>query len=199
MDYNQSTANTLATIISKRRTVKPHSYSGEEIPREIVEKIMASTNWAPSHGRTEPWRFKVFCGSGKLKLLQMLKDIYTRNTPPDKFKAEKIEKMNINCTKSSHIVAIMMKRQEIERIPEIEEVQAVACAVQNLHLSATAYGACGYWSSGAITYLDDTREALGLDTKDRVLGFFYLGLPETEIKEGVRNSPYTDKIEWVEE
>ena len=81
----------------------------------------------------------------------------------------------------------------------IRVLQAVACAVQNLHLSATAYGACGYWSSGAITYLDDTREALGLDTKDRVLGFFYLGLPETEIKEGVRNSPYTDKIEWVEE
>ena len=32
------------------------------------------------------------------------------------------------------------ERQEIEKIPEIEELAAVSCAVQNMHLTASALG-----------------------------------------------------------
>ena len=47
---------------------------------------------------------------------------------------------------ASCLIAICLRRQP--RNPEWEEVAAVACAVQNLHLMATALpGVCGYWSS----------------------------------------------------
>ena len=189
----------LAEVIETRRTVKPHSYSGEEIDRGTIEKILESANWAPNHGRTEPWRFKVYCGAGKQRLLELMKSLYTETTPQEKYNPAKMDKMEVNCKLSSHIVVIMMKRQEIERVPEIEEVEAVACAVQNLALTATAYGVSGYWSSGGITYKDATRESFGLAEKDLVLGFYYLGLATGENPEGKRCSTIHEKIDWVEE
>ena len=35
-------------------------------------------------------------------------------------------------------------------MPEWEETAAVACAVQNMHLTLTAEGLAGYWSSGGV-------------------------------------------------
>lgn len=199
MSTIEQNVKVLQQVIEKRRTVKPHSYNGKTIDDKTVKDILASANWAPNHGRTEPWRFKVYSGKGKETLLHLMKDIYTKTTPPEKFNPAKIDKMEINCRLSSHIVVIMMKRQEIEKIPEIEEVEAVACAVQNLALSATASNVAGYWSSGSITYLPETREAMGLGEKDKVLGFYYLGLTDEEWSAGKRCSPIEDKTEWISE
>ena len=199
MSYNEQEVNILKSIVEKRRTVKPHSYNGELIDDSIVQKILESANWAPNHGRTEPWRFKVYSGEGRKKLLELLKTLYTELTPAEKFNPAKIDKMEVNCKLSSHIIVIMMKRQEIERIPEIEEVEAVACAVQNLALTAAAYNVAGYWSSGGITYKDETRKAFGLSDKDKVLGFYYLGLTDEDWPQGKRCSSVDDKTEWISE
>ena len=197
MNYDKHLVDALGSVIEKRRSIKPHSFTGEEIPTKIIEAILASTNWAPSHGKTEPWRFKVYCGKGKALLLEKFKNIYTEITPKEKIRPEKLEKYEVNCHKSSHIVVISMKRQEIEKIPEIEEIEAVACAVQNLHLTASAYGVAGYWSSGAMTYSDYAHETFDLGEKDRLLGFFYLGTPSIEWPEGKRLSDWQSKVEWI--
>lgn len=199
MSFDQQEVEILKKIIEQRRTVKPHSYNGETIDNGTVEKILESANWAPNHGKTEPWRFKVYSGQGKNKLLELMKRLYTETTPQDKFNPAKIDKMEVNCRLSSHIIVIMMKRQEIERIPEIEEVEAVACAVQNLALTATAYNVAGYWSSGGITYKSETKKEFGLNEKDLVLGFYYLGLTDEEWPEGRRFTPISEKTEWISE
>ena len=43
-------------------------------------------------------------------------------------------------------------RDETEKIHEIEEVEAVACAIQNILLTATAYGLGVFWSSPKFIY-----------------------------------------------
>lgn len=197
MLYDKQDVRVLRQVIEKRRTVKPHSYNGQTIDDEVIQDILASANWAPNHGRTEPWRFKVYSGEGKATLLNLMKGIYKETTSPEKYNPAKIEKMEVNCRLSSHIIVIMMKRQEIERIPELEEVEAVACAVQNLALTAAAYNVAGYWSSGSITYKDETREAMNLGDKDKVLGLYYLGLTDESWPEGKRCSGIDEKVEWV--
>jgi len=199
MSYNKQDVKILQNIVEKRRTVKPHSYNGALIDDVIVQKILESANWAPNHGRTEPWRFRVYSGDGRNTLLELMKSIYTEITPPEKFNPAKIDKMEVNCRLSSHIIVIMMKRQEIERVPEIEEIEAVACAVQNLALTAAAYNVAGYWSSGSITYKEETRKAMGLSEKDLVLGFYYLGLTDEQWPAGKRCSSIDEKTEWIKE
>jgi nitroreductase len=80
----------------------------------------------------------------------------------------------------------------------MEEIAAVACAVQNIYLSLAAYGLGGYWSTGGITYDQAARPFLGLQGEDRLMGFFYLGYIRVPSVNGTRR-PVRDKTIWVKE
>jgi nitroreductase len=94
------------------------------------------------------------------------------------------------------VIAIGMKRQETEKIKEIEEIEAVACAVQNMHLTCTAYGLGAYWSTGGATYSNEMKAFLNLEEKDKCLGFFYIGYPQGEWPTQSRR-PIEYVTEWV--
>lgn len=195
-NMNQDHIRTINHIIRHRRSVYPKQFNDQKIPREIIEQLLENANWAPTHGKTQPWRFMVFEGESLAELGELQASIYQKATPPELFKEAKHEKLRLNPTKASHVIAICMKRQATEKIPEIEEVEAVACAVQNIYLTITAYGVAGYWSSGGATYTEELKEHFGLGSKDKVLGFFYLGYTSSEIPDGQR-SPISEKVTWV--
>jgi nitroreductase len=185
----------LKTIIQTRRSIKPAAFSERRIDDAVVHEMLENASWAPTHGMTEPWRFFVFTDAARLRVGNTLADIYRKITDAEAVKAGKAEKLISSAVTSSHVIAIAMKRQDSEKIPEIEEVEAVACAVQNLHLTATAFGVGGYWSSGTAICSDLFRDYLGLNEKDRVLGLFYLGYPAKEWPDGQRQ-PIRDKTQW---
>jgi nitroreductase len=97
---------------------------------------------------------------------------------------------------SSHVVAIGMKRDEKKSVPEVEEIGAVFCAVENMYLTATAYGVGAYLSTGGITYFDEAKEFFGLAAEDRLLGFFHVGMPSREIPPRMRGG-VEGKVRWV--
>ena len=46
--------------IRHRRSIFPKNYSPEEsVGEDKIWKILEAANWAPTHGKTEPWRFVV--------------------------------------------------------------------------------------------------------------------------------------------
>ena len=57
-------------------------------------------------------------------------------------------------------MAICRKRGDNPKIPELEEIEAVACAVQNMHLTAAAAGLGAFWSSPPILDTEEMREFL---------------------------------------
>ena len=89
-----------------------------------------------------------------------------------------------------------MERQKSEKIPEIEEIEAVACSVQNMALTATAFGISSFWGSGGVTYTKELKEFLGLGEKDRCLGYLYLGYSDNPTGTS-RRDPIEDKVEWI--
>ncbi len=183
-------------LIRNRRSVFPRQYSDRVVEREIIEQMLENANWAPTHGKTEPWRFFVFEGDAKKELGELQANLYRKLTPPESFLETKFEKLKSNSEKASYVIAICMKRQESEKIPEIEEVEAVACAVQNMYLTATAYGVGAYWASGGVTYKEELKEHFGLGAKDKILGFFHVGYPEGKIPDG-RRGAIEEKVVWV--
>ena len=185
-------------LIRGRRSTKPRLYNGKKIEDKIVWQILENANWAPNHGLTQPWRYKVFTKSGLEKLANFQAELYKKITSLEKFKPEKYERMKSNLLKSSHVVAICMKRQISEKILEIEEIEAVACSVQNMALTASAYGICSFWGSGGITYTEELKEFLGLSAKDRCLGYLYLGYSDNPTMKS-RREPIQDKVEWIED
>jgi nitroreductase len=185
---------TFNQILQARRSIHPPSYNGQIIENSIIEKILENATLAPNHGLTEPWQFVVFEGNGRQKLADFQTNLFkSKNPNPDEFKLAKLQKMPLM---ASHIIAIGMKRQEIERIPEIEEIEAVACAVQNMYLTATAFGLGSYWNSGGITYYEEAKEFFGLNLKDKLLGFFYIGKIDQSPPAKPRTN-WQEKTKWI--
>lgn len=184
-------------IIEHRRSIYTNMFSGEEVPDKIVNKMLENANWAPSHKQTEPWRFVVFKRNGLKKLAQFQADLYKeKSTGEGVFNEMTYEKLLNKPLECSHIIAIGMNRNPI--VPEVEEVCATACAVQNMWLTASANNIGCYWSTGGITFYGNAKPFFGLGEDDQLLGFLYLGMPTTKWPAG-RRKPVEDKVTWVED
>ncbi|MEM7761444.1 MAG: nitroreductase [Cyanobacteria bacterium P01_A01_bin.40] len=182
-------------LVKTRRSTKPRLFNGKKIEDDLIWQILENSNWAPNHGLTQPWRYKVFSDSGLVKLADFQANLYQQITPQANFKPEKYERMRTNVLKSSHVIVICMERQKSEKILEIEEIEAVACSVQNMALTAAAYQICSFWGSGGVTYTKELKEFLGLGEKDQCLGYLYLGYSDNPTTKS-RRDPIQDKVEW---
>jgi nitroreductase len=189
----------VSQIIRNRRTVKPAMMDPElDVPRELLDEIFENANWAPTHGFTEPWRFKVFAGAARQTLAGELQRFYRETTPEAEFREDKFEKLGKNPLLAPVVVAICMKRGDNPKIPELEEIEAVACAVQNVHLTASAAGLGGFWSSPPCLDTEVAKQWLGLRGEDRCLGLFYIGwLKEGEAWPVSSRKPAAEKVEWM--
>ncbi|MGF1635968.1 MAG: nitroreductase [Cyclobacteriaceae bacterium] len=186
-------------LIRSRRSIYPPVYTGEVIAREKIELLLENANYAPTHKLTQPWRFTVFSGEGLKKLGDFQSELYRqKSTLAGNFNEKTFETLKTKPSTASHVIAIGMKRDPRELLPEIEEIASVACAVQNIYLTATALGLGGYWGSGGITYYEEAKPFFGLEPKDKLLGFFYLGIPNGKWH-GANRTPASDKVSWVGE
>jgi len=177
MKYNLSE---ITEVIQNRRTIFPEQYSDRKVHREIVEKILNNAIWAPTHGVTQPWRFRVYMNEQLEELSTFLSDTY-KEVSGENFDQGKFDKIKRRPLMSSAVVVVNMVRDKREKIKEIEEVEAVACAIQNMYLTATAYGIGGFWATPGFIYSDKVKAFFALEEKDKCLGIFYLGYPKEEI------------------
>ncbi len=171
--------------------------NGQLIPDETVNQLLALADWAPTHGKTEPWLFLVYTGEALKNFGKAHADLYWQHTAEDKRTEATREKLEHNVDKASHLVVAAMKRGDNVKIPQLEEVAAVSAAVQNILLGATALGISSFWSSGGMTHTHALKEHLGLAADDIIMGLIYLGHTDEPAKEGVRNIPLTQKVKWV--
>ncbi len=176
----------IQSVIEERRTIKPSQFKSRKVHKEIVEKLLNAAKWAPTHGLTQPWHFQVFMEEGINRFADFQASTYKTITPKEAFNKSKYKKLKDRPLESSVIIALCMKRQESQKIPEIEEIQSVACAVQNMSLLATAYGIGTYWGSGGVTYTKQMHSFLNLGKNDKCLGFLYLGYPSIDWPKGQR-------------
>ncbi|MBQ81213.1 MAG: nitroreductase [Crocinitomicaceae bacterium] len=195
MRHNLSDTNEL---IRDRRTIAPEKYSSRRVHREVVEEVLRNGTWAPTHGMTQPWRFKVFIGDGVKRIAEQMPHWYKNFVSEEKFSQKKFEKLEARGEKCSVIVAVTMVPDPNERIPEIEEVEAVACAVQNMYLTCAAHGIGALYSTPRFIYSEEVSEFLGLEEGAKCLGLFYMGYPEGEWPKSHRK-PLEYVTEWIEE
>ncbi len=195
MQYNIQEFNRL---IKNRRSVFPKDYTGEKVDDAIINQMLENANWAPTHKLTEPWRFVVFSGDGRKKLADFQSECYKQvATAKGSFDEKKYQGLKVKPFEASHVIAIGMKRDEKKSLPEWEELGAVFCAVQNMYLTASAYGAGCYLSTGGVTNFEEAKEFFGLTKEDKLCGFMFVGVPKGEMPKGKRK-PVDEKINWVD-
>ena len=179
--------------IKQRRSVFPNQFTGQNVTKEKILQLLEAANWAPSHRKTNPWRFKVFTGESLTDLADKITAAYTRFNTEKNYSAFKLKKSVEKVLSSGAVIAICMQRDLKERLPEWEEIAATAIAVQNMWLTTAELNLGGYWSSPE--YITVMQEELQLAEGERCLGFFYLGEYHAELPRGDRD-PVEDKVTW---
>ena len=192
MKYNLSE---ITEIIKNRRTIYPQFYSSRKVHKEIIEHLLQNATWAPTHGMTQPWRFKVFTEESRKTLSDALSMLYKELTPTENFREDKFAKMQARPFQASAAIVAYMKRGDNPKIPEIEEISSVACAIQNLCLTATAYGIGSFWSTPKIIYTKEMNDFLKISDEDKCMGIIYMGYPNDEWPKGQRK-PIEYLTEW---
>jgi nitroreductase len=187
--------DTIRQNIENRRTISVAKMTDEPIDEAIVNDILAAANFAPTHKFTEPWRFFRVEGGGRKRLAECLSSSYKKMTSEESFSERKYEKLQKAPFSAPVVLGIGMKRGE--SVPEWEEIAAVSCAVQNMHLMATAHGLGARWSSPALCNTADVKKFFSLGEKDKCLGFFYIGHIDGELPAAHRNSGIEDKVTLI--
>ncbi len=183
-------------VIQQRRSIYTNMFSGEAVDDAIVEKMIENANWAPTHKLTEPWRFVVFKDDGLQQLGNFQAELYQQVAEKEgNFNEEKYMKFKHKPLECSHVIAIGLRRNDV--VPAVEEVCAVACAVQNMWLTASAHKVGCYWSTGGVTFYEEAKSFFGLGAEDQLLGFLYIGQPKNDRWPNGKRKPISDKVEWV--
>lgn len=185
----------LSSIIQRRRSIFPPSYTQEEIPAEAIQQVVDSANYAPSHKLTQPWRFIVFRKAAKHKLGVELANKYKEETAEENFLQKKYDGIVDKASQASCII-VLNAQLHPELLPEWEEIASFACAVQNMALTAEALKIGAYWSSPGT--LSRMGEYLELQPNEKCFGVFYMGYHNEAPREPKR-TPIADKVRWLED
>ncbi len=183
--------------IKNRRSIGWAKMNGKQVPDETVNQLLALADWAPTHGRTEPWYFFVYGGDALKQFGKTHADLYWQHTAEDKRQEATFEKLLHNVDLASHLIIAVMKRGANPKIPQLEEIAAASAAVQNILLGATALGIATFWSTGGMTNNPALKDHLHLGADDIILGLLYLGYTDEPAKDGVRNTPLAEKVKWL--
>src|SRR5436190_9648475 len=185
----------ISSVVHNRRSIKPAKMNGKKISDEQVEEILELANWAPTHGRTEPWRFIVYSDDKAKQFCYQHAELYKTNTPVEKFEQGIYDKQLHNGDLASHIVIAIMQRGDVPKIPALEEIAATAIAIQNILLGATAAGIASFLSTSGLTHHSAMKNFLQLKDEDVVMGIVYLGYSDEKM-EGKRRTEMDEKATW---
>jgi nitroreductase len=160
--------------------------------RDHIERIIKAGTRAPDHGRLRPWRFIVIEGDARKQLGDAMANILRRKSPdalPAQLEAEAAKVM-----RAPTIIVVAAKIFK-GKIPEVEQLSAVAAAAQNMFLAANALGYGVMWKTGAVAYDSQVKELLGLASEDHILGLLYVG---TTAQAGpLIAAPFDGVVRWL--
>jgi nitroreductase len=184
----------LLQFLKQRRSMGLKEMQPDPIDPAQIEMMLEAANWAPSHGLTEPWRFTVFTGEGRAKLAAAFGEAYRQLTPPERFDERGWQAQADRAWQASAWISLGMVTEG--KMPEWEELSAVAIAAHNIQLMACSLGLACKWTSGAVAIHPHVVSMLGLEPPSKLLGFLYIGKPANSPPTGARR-PLADKVKWV--
>ena len=156
-----------------------------EVPVELIERLCELGTWAPCHKKTWPWKFAIFTGHGRARLGDAFVDDMCERDVGDEVKRLKTR------TKYTRTPASLVVGCEPHEHPTFhdENRDAVAAAVQNILLGATAAGLASFWSTAPLMDSPRALELCGFQPDDRIVAIIYLGWPNSSVDPPTRPAP----------
>jgi len=166
----------------------------DAVPRDLIERLLEAAVQAPNHHKVRPWRFVVLQNSAREKLGEvMAQSLQARKAEAS---ADDVQKERQKPLRAPVVIAVAVDRPAIPKVLEIENVAAVAAAIQNLLLAAHSLGLGAIWRTCLSATDPAVKSFLGVAPEQPVLGFVYVGFPETPPPPSQRPS-FEDRTRWL--
>ncbi len=188
--------NDLLNSIKARRSVR--NYRQQEIPEEIINRLIEAGNDAPSGMNSQPWRFVVVRSSKiRNKMLEtaipnakkLLEEIKTTNPERYNLIMNRYEQLEDPIYYSAPVIIFV-----IGKGPHAASSCPLAC--QNIMLAAYSLGLGSCWVGfgSLVTDNDEIVKSIELKNDEKIFGPILLGYPEVTPEPPVKKPP---EIKWL--
>lgn len=186
--------------ILTRRSIKIFKDT-EPLKKEVVESLLEAATYAPNHHLTEPWKFFVLQGEGRLPLARAMADWVkeTEDDPNSERAQKRMDKMHHKALTAPTVIAVALSHDPNGKGIYSEDMSAASAAVQNILLSAHGQGLGAIWKSGAVYNSKAVKELFKLNENEEVIGVVFLGEPDMKKELKARRTGFEDKTVWFTE
>jgi len=146
---------------------------------------------APDHGQLRPWRFLTVEGAARERLGELFAEVVAAG--PAEVRPEVLSKARAMPLRAPLLVVVIARLQAHPKIPQQEQLLSAACAAHGILLAAHALGLGAMWRTGELAYDARVAVGLGLSSEERIIGFLYLGTPESQ----PRTPPQLAPVDFV--
>jgi nitroreductase len=161
-------SNSVISAILMRRSIR--SFSGIEVPNEIMDTILEAGRWAPSGLNNQPWRFVII------------------RDPEIRGKLSKLTHYGGIIKDSNVCLAVYFHRES--GYDRDKDLMAIGACIENMLLAAQSLGLGAVWLGEILNKREAVNQLLGISTKYELMAVISLGYPD--------ESPAKDRIDLNE-
>lgn len=156
--------------------------------------MIAAATWAPSHRRTEPWRFTVLAGDARSSMGNAVAVWMAASGAANEGQQAATR---VRLLRAPVVIVVSQVGSPDDAMRDREDYAACWCAIENLLLAAQAEGLAAHTSTGGMVEFAGAKQYLGLEEHDHIIAYIYLGYPSggSVTKEGARRPPVV-RWEW---
>ncbi len=146
----------LLSFIKSRRSIR--RYKKENIPDEIIGRLLESGRWAPSGKNNQPWRFSVISES----------DIKSKLSSLTKYKRI-VQECNV-------CIAVFLNLSAAYH--RDKDMMSIGACIQNILLEAESSGVGAVWLGEILSRKEEVNSLLGIDDDNELAAVIALGFPD---------------------
>jgi len=192
-----------------RRSVR--RYTGQPVPRGLLERLLTAAIWAPNAHNRQPWRFAVVAqAEAQHRLAAAMAERWERDLLADGAdpalagRRAAISRQRISGAGAVVLGCLTMTEMDHypdpqrQRLEELMAAQSLALALGNLLLAAHHEGLAGCWMCAPLFVPDLVRETLELPPDWEPQALITLGYPAgypAETRTSARR-PLSDVVLW---
>ena len=191
--------------IENRRSIR--KYKPDEIERRLIEEIIYSASLAPSAKNRQPWKFIVYQGKEKDKLVDVMRHgINSEKTthelmPEWAFAIPDAENTVRVMEEAPCLIAVLNTNQKTpfdsiedeKRIVEICDSLSIGAAIENMILTATSYGLGTLWIANTCFAYNELIDFI--ETDSQLTGIVAIGFANEAPAKRPRK-PVADIVEY---
>jgi len=180
-------SDTAREFLALRRSANKAFIGGPGPDTDTLDAILAAATRVPDHRRLSPWRFIILEGDARQAFGEKAAEVHKQE---NEFASDAdLEATKVLPLRAPCVVVLVSSPKDDNRTPVWEQELSAGALGHNLLLSANAAGYAGVWLTEWISFSKGIDQMLGLSSRERIAGYFYLGKATADPQERARPDP----------